>query len=175
MMMVAACGDDSSVPIDSQMTPVDATIVQRAQQAYIKPPTISSGDGFGESVSTSGSGNALVVGSTGKAAALVYARSGSTWSFQTSVTGSNTSPGDSFGSSVALSADGNTLLVGASGEQSAGTGINNGETDNSLVAAGAAYVFIRAGNGWTQEAYIKASNRSGRRFGIACPEDLTRS
>jgi len=168
VMMVAACGDDGAVPIDSPidspMTPVDAAIVQRAQQAYVKPPTISSGDGFGISVSTSGDGNTLVVGSSGRAAALVYTRSGSTWSFQTSVTGSNTSLADSFGGSVALSADGNTLLVGASGEESAATGINNGEADNSLVSAGAAYVFIRTANSWTQQAYIKASNTNNRGF-----------
>jgi hypothetical protein len=57
------------------------------------------------------------------------------------VKASNTGAGDSFGSSVALSADGLTLVVGAPDETSAATGIGGSQTDNSLLEAGAVYVF----------------------------------
>jgi hypothetical protein len=45
-------------------------------------------------------------------------------------------------------------------ESSAATGVNGDQTDDSLVYAGAAYVFARTGGVWSQEAYIKASNPS---------------
>jgi hypothetical protein len=78
---------------------------------------------------------------------------------------SNTDPGDHFGTGgpleghgVAVSGDGNTLAVGAPGESSAAKGINGNQADNSSYSSGAVYVFTRAGAGWAQQAYIKASN-----------------
>ena len=62
------------------------------------------------------------------------------------------------GNAVAISADGNTVLVGAPHESSAARGINGNAGDNSLYASGAAYVFVRAGDAWVQQAYVKASN-----------------
>jgi trimeric autotransporter adhesin len=62
------------------------------------------------------------------------------------------------GSSVAISADGNTIAVGAQHEASGSRGINGDQDDDSAYNAGAVYVFTRAGNGWAQQAYIKASN-----------------
>ena len=64
--------------------------------------------------------------------------------------------GDFFGWSLALSED--TLAVGATGEASNASGINGDQNDNSQVRAGAAYVYIRNGAAWSQQAYIKASN-----------------
>ena len=69
---------------------------------------------------------------------------------------SNTDADDVFGSSVAISGD--TIVVGAQVEDSNATGVNGNEADNSASDAGAAYVFTRTGGGWTQEAYLKASN-----------------
>src|SRR5687768_9505919 len=62
------------------------------------------------------------------------------------------------GNAVAISADGNTVLVGAPHESSAARGINGNGDDNSVYASGAAYVFVRRGDGWVQQAYVKASN-----------------
>ena len=76
--------------------------------------------------------------------------------------------GDQFGYAVALSGDGNTLAVGAEMEGSAAAGINGNQADNSADAAGAVYVFARSGGGWSQQAYIKASNPgSNDQFGAA--------
>ena len=63
---------------------------------------------------------------------------------------------DFFGISVAIS--GNTVVVGAQLEASAATGINGNQSDNSATEAGAAYVFVRNGTTWAQQAYLKASN-----------------
>jgi hypothetical protein len=48
--------------------------------------------------------------------------------------------------------------VGAYGERSAATGIGGDQTDNSVLQAGAVYVFARSGTTWSQPAYVKASN-----------------
>jgi hypothetical protein len=55
--------------------------------------------------------------------------------------------GDALG--TAMSLDGNTLVVGAPYESSNATGV---------LYSGAAYVFIRNGATWSQQAYLKASN-----------------
>jgi hypothetical protein len=62
------------------------------------------------------------------------------------------------GNAVVMSADGNTIAVGAPHESSAASGINGNGDDNSLYAAGAVYVFVRRGDAWVQQAYVKASN-----------------
>ena len=69
---------------------------------------------------------------------------------------SNTDIGDEFGYSVAVSGD--TAVVGAPEEASNATGVNGNQGDNSANEAGAAYVFVRSGGIWSQQAYLKASN-----------------
>ncbi|MBK9130047.1 MAG: hypothetical protein IPM20_00180 [Gammaproteobacteria bacterium] len=106
-------------------------------------------------------------------AAYVFTRSGTDWSqeayIKASNTESNTSARDFFGRAVALSADGATLAVGAPGEDSLAVGINGNQADNAAatvcdtptlreICAGAAYVFTRGIGGWSQQAYVKASN-----------------
>ena len=62
------------------------------------------------------------------------------------------------GNALAISGDGNTIAVGAPHESSAARGINGNQDDNSLYNAGAVYVYVRRGDAWTQQAYVKASN-----------------
>jgi len=69
---------------------------------------------------------------------------------------SNTDQGDGFGTSVAVSGD--LVVVGAPLEDSNATGVDGSQVDNSSDQAGAAYVFVRSGSGWIQQAYLKASN-----------------
>jgi hypothetical protein len=94
----------------------------------------------------------------------------------TFIKASNTHAGDHFGcggvldghsgNSVAVSADGNTMAVGAPHESSGAKGINGNQNDTSAYDAGAVYVFTRTGGGWSQQAYVKASNtRGGAEFG----------
>ena len=54
------------------------------------------------------------------------------------------------------------MAVAASWEASAATGVNGNQDDDSIPQAGAVYVFVRAGNTWSQQAYLKASN-TGRK------------
>ena len=101
---------------------------------------------------------ALGVAAAMSGAAYVFTRTGTTWAQQAYIKASNADASDQFGWSLALSNDGNTLGVGAQGEGSAATSINGNQEDNSAADAGAAYVFVRSGSTWTQQAYIKASN-----------------
>ena len=68
---------------------------------------------------------------------------------------SNTGSSDFFGA-VAISGD--TMVVGAPGEDSSAIGVNGNQADNSASNSGAAYVYVRTGSTWTQQAYLKASN-----------------
>jgi FG-GAP repeat protein len=77
---------------------------------------------------------------------------------QTYIKASNTDANDWFGTSSALSADGQTLVVSSYEEASAATTIDGNQADNSAPFAGAAYVFVRTGGTWVQQAYVKPSN-----------------
>jgi len=150
-----------------------------AQEAYVKAANAGSSDYFGSSVSLSG--DTLAVGAYGEdsnqttitngtgassnnsssfaGAVYVYRRSGSIWAQEAYVKAVNAGSDDSFGDSVSLSGD--TLAVGAAGEDSNQTTITNGTTassDNSMLTAGAVYVYRRSGSTWVQEAYVKAAN-----------------
>ena len=151
------------------------------QQAYLKASNAGSLDNFGGTVAVSG--DTVVVGARGEAssatgvdgsqsnnsassagAAYVFTRTGSLWTQEAYLKASNTDQGDSFGRSIAVA--GNTIVVGASREGSNATGIDGDQTSNGADESGAAYVFVRAGSSWTQEAYLKASNTDpGDRFG----------
>jgi hypothetical protein len=132
-----------------------------------------SGDGFGRSVSTSG--NTIVVGAFGEertdepansGAAYVFVRVGNTWTQQAYLKASNPGVLDEFGTSVSISGD--TIVVGAIGERSSATGVNGDQSNDDARDSGAAYVFVRVGNTWTQQAYLKASNTgAGDYFGIS--------
>ena len=75
---------------------------------------------------------------------------------------SNPGVTDNFGFATSLSHDGNTLAVSAHFESSAASGINGDRDDDSIGQSGAAYVFVREGSTWTQQAYVKASNTGHR-------------
>src|SRR5690606_33653545 len=160
-----------------------------SQQAYLKASNTDAGDALGSSVALSSDGNTLAVaavdedsnatGTSGTGqdnndasnagAVYVFGRGGDAWSQQAYLKASNTDAADKFGTSVTLSGEGNILAVGASLEYSGATGTSGaGQSDNDASAAGAAYVFVRSGNGWSQQAYLKASNTgAGDFFGSA--------
>src|SRR5690349_16496469 len=85
---------------------------------------------------------------------------------QSYIKASNTGAGDQFGWSVAVSGD--TLVVGAFAEDSSSTGVNGAQGNDAAPDSGAAYVFVRSGASWVQQAYLKASNTGANdNFGIA--------
>ena len=143
------------------------------QQAYLKAATPGAGDKFGTQVAIVGDTVVITApGDTSNAgAAYVFVRSGTAWTQQAYLKASNAGAGDQFGTSLALS--GESFIVGAPYEQSAGSGVNSStQNDNSASNAGAAYVFVRSGTTWTQQAYLKASNTNADdQFGLSVAID----
>ncbi|MBK7858944.1 MAG: cadherin-like beta sandwich domain-containing protein [Archangiaceae bacterium] len=131
-----------------------------SQQHYFKASNADASDLFGSAVALSSDGSALLISAMNEAsggpgvdanasdnsaakagAAYLFERSGSTWSQASYVKASNPDANDQLGGwSVGLSADGKTLALGAVGEASASAA---NPADNSLVKAGAVYVFGR--------------------------------
>jgi hypothetical protein len=131
-----------------------------SQQAYLKAPPYNEFQ-FGLSVAISG--DTVVVGSpgagptdmfpSGGGAAFVFVRTGTTWSLEAVLEASNRDYNDWFGFSVSVSGD--TAVIGATKEDSAATGVNGDQHDNTGNNVGAAYVFVRRAEKWTQQAYLK--------------------
>ena len=104
----------------------------------------AAGDMFGVSVALSGDGSTFVSGMThddvggasDQGSAVVFTRSGSTWSEQATLTQSDGAAGDYFGGSAAMSEDGNTTVLGA---------VNGGDLDSGSVT-----VFTRSGSTWSE-------------------------
>ena len=158
-----------------------------AQQAYLKASNTEAEDDFGFAVAISGdtivvgaygedssatgaNGNQVSNGSTDSGAVYVFVRNGTTWTQQAYLKASNTGSVDQFGRSVSVSGD--TLLVGAWFEDSNATGVGGSGANDSALESGAAYVFVRNGTTWSQQAYLKASNTgAGDRFGYSVSLD----
>jgi hypothetical protein len=168
--------DGLRLEVDERGARYPITIDPTVQQAYLKPAAVGisqAGDWFGYSVAVSGNTvvvgapqedssslgvnslpNELAAGSAG--AAYVFSESGGVWTqeayLKPAAVGPGGQAGDHFGFSVAVSGD--TVVVGAIAEDSASTGVNStpieGATDS-----GAAYVFVRSGGVWSQQAYLK--------------------
>ena len=94
----------------------------------------------------------------GAGAVYTFKRAGTAWSQEAYIKASNAGGNDNFGTSVAMSADAATLAVGAMAESSDATGVNGDQHNDRSLISGAAYVFARGDGGWTQQAYVKASN-----------------
>jgi len=71
---------------------------------------------------------------------------------------SNTKIGSQLGYAIALSADGRTLAAGARRDASGATGIDGDQNDETAPGAGAVFIYVRDGESWSQQAYLKASN-----------------
>jgi hypothetical protein len=131
------------------------------QGSPIKATSPAANDRFGSAVALSSNGDTLAVGAPGRnvdeGSVYIFLRTGTSWSEEDNLTASNAGANDQFGASVALSNDGNRLAVGTPFEDSDTTGINNA-TNESASNSGAAYVFVRSGISWSEEAYVKASN-----------------
>ena len=128
------------------------------EEAYLFAGDAAAGDQFGVSVALSG--DYAIVGAwldddagTSSGAAYVFVRAGGTWGQQAKLTADDAAEGDAFGFAVAL--DGARAVIGALYDDDGGSD------------SGAAYVFVREGDTWTQEAKLTASDAAaGDRFGV---------
>ena len=174
--------NDNSQPGSGAVYIFTRTGTAWSQQAYVKTSNTDAADLFGYSVGLSADGNTLAAsaydedgssrtingvqdkGRRGSGAIYVFTRTGANWSQQAYLKASNAEPGDSLGYAIAISQDGNTIAGGAADEDCMTPGVfpsappvceNDQRLDNS---SGAAYVFVRNGTAWTEQAFIKSSN-----------------
>lgn len=164
------------------------------QTAYLKASNAETGDNFGCSVAVSG--ETIVIAASGEdgngvdgeennsaaqsGAIYVFGKDGDgIWKQEAYLKSSNAEANDGLGngfaserpatgriihaSSATVSIHGKTIVAGAQGED--GNGVD-GEDNNDATNSGAAYVFVKEGGVWSQQAYLKASNQeAGDSFG----------
>ena len=149
-----------------------------AQQAYLKSSNPGAGDLFGYSVALSADGGVLAAtaydedGSLagtnevqddevfGTGALYIFSRDGGDWTQQAYLKPSNSERNDAFGVAVAISADGRTVVGTALDEDGMTTGVNSTPQPDMEInlSTGAVYLYTRDDAGWSEQAYIKASN-----------------
>jgi hypothetical protein len=119
------------------------------QQAKIVPADASADARFGWSVDISG--DTLVAGAywddgplPNQGSAYVYVRSGTTWTLQAQLQASDAAADDRYGSAVAIKND--DVIVGAI------------QGDGAFSSVGAAYVYVRSGTSWSEQAKLLASD-----------------
>ena len=140
-------------------------------------------DHFGYAVSLSFDGNTLAVGApyenglpspsdgrvyaTEGGAVYLYSRTGTSWQQQAYLRSPNNTfegllviQSLRFGFALQLSADGNTLVVGSIGDNTLSTGVNGDQTLTGALQIfhGAAYVFTRNADLWSEHAYLKPTD-----------------
>ncbi len=129
------------------------------QQAKITASDPAAADWFGSSVAIDG--EYAIIGSildddggNSSGSAYIFKRSGTSWSQQAKITASDGAPSDQFGREVSISGD--YAVVGVYQDDDAGS------------SSGSAYVFVRSGTSWTQQAKLTANDAAADdRFGIS--------
>jgi hypothetical protein len=124
------------------------------QQQKLLADDATAGDKFGNSVAVEG--NTVAVGAFndnldpdnfGEGSVYVYTRTGTTWTQQQKILAPGLDGLPNFGRSIAIS--GETLIVGAQ---------NDTQGNPDELARGAAYIFVRSGSTWTQQARLTAND-----------------
>ena len=117
---------------------------------YSTNPNPIADDNFGNSVSISGDGTRAIAGvwlkdvsgQSSAGAALVFSRSGTTWTLEQTIDNPTPAGSDNFGASVSIDSTGTRVIIGAYQE------------DTGAFGAGSAYVYSRSGTTWTLEQEI---------------------
>ncbi len=156
------------------------------QRAYLKGSNPQASAIFGYSVRVNDAGTRLAISAPfssnqGAASGAVYVfdASNGAWAQQQRLAATGSPPFFStpgYGVSLAFDASGDQLIVGNENEQSAANGVEGDQSDDSMIGAGAAYLFARTSGGWQMQKYIKASNTGSNDFfgsSAACSADGT--
>jgi hypothetical protein len=144
----ALCDDDKGVDAGAAYV-FTYTGTTWTQQAKLYSADAAAGEWFGYAVDLDGDTAVISTydwwnDTVNPGAAYVFTRTGTTWTQQAKLVGSDTVPGDTFGIDVAL--DGDTAIVGAANDCDQGD------------YSGSAFVFTRTGSTWTQEVKLLHSN-----------------
>jgi hypothetical protein len=121
------------------------------EQAMVQPSDTANDDWFGRGVAISGdyvivNAYAKTTNNTGQGAAYIFYRSGTSWAQQAKLNASDSEASDAYSYSVDI--DGDYAIVGSLNEDPGGTS-----------NAGSAYIYVRSGTSWSQQAKIQASDK----------------
>ncbi|MFD1016028.1 T9SS type A sorting domain-containing protein [Winogradskyella rapida] len=155
---VAIAGDYAIVgaPFDDDGASASgsAYIFKRSGNSWTEQAKLTASDGavsdyFGYSVAIDGDYAIIGAsydddGASASGSAYIFNRSGNSWTEQTKLTASDAAATDYFGYSVAI--DGDYAIVGAYNNAHAG------------YRSGSAYIFVRSGNSWAEQAKLTASD-----------------
>ena len=142
-----------------------AYVFAQSGATWTEAAKLSASDGadldyFGYSVAITPDGSTAAFGTpyddAQQGSVYMFVNNGATWTEAAKLTAAGGAAGDVFGLSVAISADGSTALVGA-------------PYNNSF--QGAAYVFVKNGATWTEEANFTDSNAFLTGGGVALTAD----
>jgi hypothetical protein len=135
----------------------------------IQAAETGAGDQFGVSAAVGENEDYIIVGAqnydagVANGAVYVFTGSGNTWTEQAKLSASDSSANFRFGNKVKFGSNAEVAVVGS---------FHANASSNTLNDAGAAYVFTRSGNTWTQETRLQSPNpqtsgQFGRGFAIA--------
>lgn len=130
------------------------TGVTWALEQKIQASGLAASGNFGVGVSMTPDATRFVAGADGQAAgasssagmAYIYSRSGTVWNLEAAVQAADPVSLAKMGTVVGISADGTRVVAGALAAKNA-----------SAVTTGAAYVFLRSGTSWAQDAKLLAT------------------
>lgn len=132
-----------------------------SEQAKLTPADAKAGEQFGSAVALDvdtaliGAPGRLIGTNTLPGHVHVFTRAGTVWSEQAILESADVTPTDKYGLSLALSGD--TAVVGAY-KKTVGNNVGQGE----------AFVYVRSGTSWTEQARLRASDgKADDRFGIS--------
>jgi hypothetical protein len=156
-LIIGAPGDD-----DNGYGSGSAYVFMRSGTSWTEQAKLIASDGvqgdtFGFSVSIDG--DTAIIGAVedddngdASGSAYIFTRSGTTWSEQAKLIASDGAEDDYFGKSVSI--DDDTVIIGAEFDDDNGFG------------SGSAYIFMRSGTSWTEQAKLLASDgEEGDGFG----------
>lgn len=132
-----------------------------SEQAKLTPSDGKGGDHFGSAVALDvdtaviGAPGRVIGTNTSPGKAYIFARTGTTWSEQAKLSLADGVADDKYGAAVALSVD--TAVIGA-----------YKRTVGNKAGQGEAFVYVRSGGSWTEQARLQASDGAADdRFGIS--------
>lgn len=126
------------------------------QQTLLSPDSYQNGTVSEQNVSISGDGNTVALGLfgvSGRGVVSIFKKVGNIWELETGLRANEEIDGNYFGASVSLNYDGGVCAIGT-------------QDMTTAYRPGTAYVFVKIGNVWSQQAKIEPSDGvEGGRFG----------
>lgn len=163
-----SCNSDCTKLVTGGRGSSSIYLYTRSGTSWTQRQRIASSGGLGTSVSVNRNGDRVIAGAptSTNGQANIYTLSSTTLTLETTLTASDGASGDSYGTSVSMDTTGTRVAIGSPKAD-----------PSSLADAGKAYVYVRSGTTWSQEAIIEASDKATNNYfgtSVSISEDGTR-